>query len=127
MSATFGEVRDWEGSTFDPSNFRVFSYLPPEDADEAYCVRHEQDMEAYRPLVHRDGGLYRPGEGWAFYSCPHCRREMGPSFAVARFIREGLAFAFNEWDDPDGQIPREAFNYVREGSPEDVREVFTDE
>ncbi|MWV41193.1 hypothetical protein [Natrialba sp. INN-245] len=126
MSATFGEVREWNGSTFDPSNLRVFSYLPEQDADEAYCVRHDREMDAFRPAIHRAGALYEPGEGYAVYSCAHCRREFGPTLSA--YLRHAMRATFDEWDDPDGQLPRRAFDYVDEGSPEDALEVmFSDE
>lgn len=115
------EVREWQGSTFDPENLRFFSILPPEDADEAYCVRHDREMQAIDPVVHHDGALYTTADGWHVYSCPLCRRELGP--LAPKLYQEHLAFTFATWDDPDQDALGGAFRYVCEGGPEDARDL----
>ncbi len=112
------EVREWQGTTFDPSALRFFSVLPPEDASEGYCVRHEREMQTIDPVVHYDGALYTTGEGWHVYSCPHCRREVGPR--APHVYRQYLIWTFFQWDDPDADMLDGAFRYIGEGGPEDL-------
>jgi len=112
------EAREWQGSTFDPSNLRFFSILPPEDADEGYCVRHERDMQTIDPVVHHNGALYTTADGWHVYSCALCRQEVGPQ--ARRLYQQYLAFAFQAWDDTDEDILDGAFRYVCEGGPDDI-------
>lgn len=106
------EVRDWEGSAFDPSNRRLFSILPDCDADEAYCVRHDREMEAITPVIHSDGALFGPAAGWDVYSCPACAIEVGP--IAKRLFRERVAWAFSVYDDPDVEDLDDAFRYIGE-------------
>jgi len=112
------ELRDWQGSTFDPENLRFFSILPPEDDSEAYCVRHEREMQAIDPVVHHAGALYTTAKGWHVYSCRACRVELGAR-AVPLYQRY-LAAAFEAWDDTEQDVLGGAFEYVGEGTPEDA-------
>jgi hypothetical protein len=112
------EVRDFEGSTFDPQNRRLFSMLPDCDADEAYCVRHEREMPAARIVLKFDGALYTPADGWDIYSCPDCRKELGP--LAGQLFRQHLMMAFQKYDDPDADMLDGAFRYIGEADTADV-------
>lgn len=111
-------VRDWQGGTFDPSNLRFFSILPDCDADEAYCVRHEQDIPPARLILHYDGALYATADGWDIYSCPDCYKEVGP--AAPKIFKQYTAHAFRTFDDPDIEILDGAFKYVGEAGSSDA-------
>jgi len=113
------EIRDWNGGAFDPTQARIFSILPPVDADEGYCVRHDVEMQALDPVVHYRGGLYTTADGWHVYSCPYCRREIGYARAVQHY-RQSLIFTFFAWDDPDTDGLDGAFQFLREGTAEDL-------
>lgn len=104
------DVRDWEGSTFDPTNKRFFSILPDCDADEAYCVRHEHEIPAARIALKYDGAIYTTAEDWEIYTCPDCYREVGPT-AEALF-ESYLSWAFETFDDTDVDVLDDAFRYV---------------
>ena len=120
------EVRDWRGSTFDPSNPRFFSILPDCDADEAYCVRHEREMPSAGVVLHHDGALYRTADDWGVYSCPDCYREVGP-MAEPLFERY-LLWAFNTYDDPSADVLDGAFRYAGEADAVDAEPgVSTDD
>jgi len=119
------EVREWQGSTFDPDEHRFFSILPAEDGDEGYCVRHDREMDALDPVVHHEGGLYTTADGWHVYSCPACRQEVGPT--APKVFREFLMWSFSVWDNPEEDALSGAFQYVCEGTPEDVRELLVGE
>ena len=112
------EVRDWEGSTFDPQNRRLFSLLPDCDADEAYCVRHDREMPAARVVLKHDGALYATADGWDVYSCPACYKEMGP--LAQPLFKQHVAKAFELFDDPDVDALDGAFRYVGEADDLDV-------
>lgn len=126
MSATQDiEIRGPEEcSVFDPTYPRTFSILPDADAGEAYCVRHDHDMEQIDPVVHRDGALYTTVAHVSTYTCPHCLAEASSSDGTpARLIyRAGLQWAFSRWDD--GNAEGDWFRYLGEGGPEDVRGVI---
>lgn len=123
MTTTAGgvEVREWQGATFDPEELRFFSILPPADADEGYCVRHEREMQQIDPVIHRNGALYTTADEWHVYSCPLCRREVGPRAGAV--YQQYLAFAFAAWDDPDDDTLGDAFQYLCEGTAEDAAEL----
>lgn len=119
------DVPEWMGSAFDPANFRVFSLLPDVDADEAYCVRHEQDMTPLDPVVHTDGTLYTTADGFNVYTCKRCVAALdsrgnrdGHRCAGVKLYRRHLRDAFDRWDA--GTSPAEWFEYAGEGSVEDV-------
>lgn len=111
-------VQDWQGSTFDPTNRRVFSILPDCDADEAHCVRHERDMPAVRTVYHHDGALYTTADGWDIYSCPDCCREVGPQ--AKRAVQQYIAWAFRTYDDTETEMLDGAFRYIGEADTTDV-------
>lgn len=111
------EIHDWQGSTFDPSNRRLFSILPECDDDEAYCVRHERDMVAVETVFRFDGALFATADDWDIWTCTECARETGP--AGKRFFRRCVAWAFNRFDDTDDDVLEGAFQYVGEASDVD--------
>lgn len=113
------EIRDWEGSTFDPTNKRLFSILPDWDADEAYCVRHEKEIPPARVVLKYGGGLYATADDWDVYSCPECAREAAP--AARPFIRQAFVWAFDKFDDTDTEVLDGAFKYVGEADDVDDR------
>ena len=110
------EPRDWEGSTFDPTNKRLFSILPECDADEAYCVRHEKEIPPARVVLKHEGGLYATADDWDVYSCPECAVEVGPP--AKAFVRQAFVWAFDKFDDTDTEVLDGAFKYV--GEADDV-------
>jgi hypothetical protein len=111
-------VHDWQGSTFDPSNLRFFSILPDCDADEAHCVRHEQDIPPARIVLRYDGALYTTADNWDIYSCPDCYRELGPK--AEPIFRQYVGWVFRTFDDPDTDALNDAFTYVGEAGSSDV-------
>lgn len=111
---------------FDPKNVRYFSILPDEDADEAYCVRHDREMKQLDPVVHHDGGLYTTGEAYSVYTCLDCLAEIdraaqGIDGTAVGAYQEALTDWFDRWDDGDANSG--CFRYLREGTPEDVTEA----
>lgn len=112
------EVRDWEGSTFDPETKRFFSILPDCDADEAYCVRHEHEIPPARIILKYDGALYTTADGWDIYSCPDCYREVGPKAEPT--FKQYLVWAFETFDDTETDVLDGAFRYVGEAGSADV-------
>lgn len=111
-------ARDWQGSTFDPSNLRFFSILPDCDADEAYCVRHERDIPPARIVLRYEGALYATADDWDIYTCPDCYREVGPQ--AAPIYRQYVTWAFTTFDDPDTDALNDAFKYVGEAGSSDA-------
>ena len=112
------EVRDWEGSTFDPETKRFFSILPDCDADEAYCVRHEREIPPVRIALKYDGAIYTTADDWDIYSCPDCYREAGPK--AEPLFKSYLVWAFETFDDTDADVLDGAFRYVGEAGSVDV-------
>lgn len=113
---------DWQGATFAPEAIRHFSLLPDQDADEAYCVRHDREMRQIDPVLHTDGALYTTTENFSVYSCPRCVEELslraGRPDGGAKAYQYALVQAFDQWDD--GDAPGDWFQYLGEGSPEDA-------
>lgn len=114
---------DWEGAAFDPNNVRHFSILPDEDADEAYCVRHDREMKQIDPVLHHDGGLYTTTETFSVYTCPRCLEDLNrkaehPQGGLMAY-QKALADVFDRWDDGDAE--GDWFRYLRDGTPEDVK------
>lgn len=56
----------------DPEAVRAISILPPEDDDEAYCARHERDMESVELHVKHQNKLWQIAEGYTLFTCPLC-------------------------------------------------------
>lgn len=109
MTAAEFDAGGWSG-IFDPDSLRAFSLLPEEDADEAYCVRHDREMEQHDPVLHHKGGLYTTAETFSVYYCRRCLREL--PVEPAAVLRRHLAQAFEEWDR--GEAPRDWFRYLAE-------------
>jgi len=105
-------VRENRGSAFDPKKHRLFSFLPDEDADEAYCVRHDREMVAVDTAFHFDGAIYAPADDFDIWTCPHCAREVGP--LAKRLFRERVAWSFGTYNDTDEELLDGAFQYVGE-------------
>lgn len=99
---------------FDPKSARVFSLLPPEDEDEAYCVRHDEEMTAVPVVLEQDGAIYGVAEGFTAFICPSCLREM--AIQVQRrpksIWNQQVKQAFDRWDR--GEAEGEWFEYRRE-------------
>jgi hypothetical protein len=119
------DLREWAASAFDPATLRVFSLLPDEDADDAYCTRHDRDMRAVDPIVHTDGALYTTAKGFSVYTCPKCVAALddrgdrdGHRCAGVKLYRRHLSDAFDRWDA--GDAPGEWFGYIGEGTVEDI-------
>jgi len=121
------EIRDWTGSVFDPEVIRHFSILPDEEDDEAYCVRHDREMRAVDPVVHKRGALYTTAENFSVYTCPSCVAELhlvAPAHVEKGGVtayRGELRRAFDWWDR--GVAAGDWFQYLREGSPDDIEEL----
>lgn len=115
---------EWTGAIFDPELIRHFSLLPDEDADEAYCVRHDRDMRAIDPVVHTQGALYTTADGFSVYTCPRCRAEIDRQVeredGGLKAYRLALTKAFDRWDR--GDAPGDWFRYLGEGTIEDFDE-----
>lgn len=108
----------------DPSEMRLFSLLPDEDADEAFCFRHAREMLGIEPIVHSDGALYTTGDSFSVYSCPNCVQEISvtdhdelPDDGMSAYKRE-LVECFGKWDRGDAFDGW--FQYVSEGSITDT-------
>lgn len=108
--------------TFDPRALRVFSILPDEDKDEAYCVRHNREMRQIDPIMHHNGGLFTTTENFSVYSCSKCVGEAGqehggdPDGGIKRY-RAALVKAFDQWDE--GEAPGNWFQFLSEGTLEE--------
>ena len=106
---------------FDPRAARYFSLLPDEDRDEAYCVRHERDMEQVDPVVHHNGGLYTTTDEFSVYYCSACVAEVGqergegPSDGI-KVYQEALCRYFDMWDE--GEALADWFKFLSEGTIE---------
>ncbi len=73
----------------DPDTKRDVEILPRE-TDQAYCVRHDREMEEIDARSFRVGdALYQLGDEYAVYSCDHCRvetmREEGKEYESAQY------------------------------------------
>jgi len=103
----------------DRNAVRMFSILPPEDQDEAYCARHERAMEPI-PLVARlDGEIYTTSEGFTGYSCYKCLAEAtlrAGDLAPKEVMQAQFAEVFQMWKK--GQAPAEWFRVVDPGTSE---------
>jgi len=115
------DVGEWQGSAFDPENKRLFSILPECDDDEAYCVRHDREMEAVNVVIKREGGLYMTASGWDVYTCPVCAHNAGK--AGKQFFRAAVRWAFETFDDTDEDVLDGAFEYIAEADEVDIEEV----
>lgn len=133
------EPRNWEGSTFDPRSIRHCSILPDEDADEAYCVRHDREMQSIISVVHHGGALYTTTETFACYTCRPCLLELFEHAARSpetppipdgahpkELLRAQISDMFGRWDD--GAAAGDWFRYCceehRDGLREDKRYVW---
>lgn len=119
------DIREWEGAAFDPQALRHFSLLPDEDADEAYCVRHDREMQQMIPVIHHNGALYTTSEGFACYTCGNCLGdvftkamqsqrdiELPPDAGPEDILRAQISKLFAYWDD--GEAPADWFQFSRE-------------
>lgn len=125
MSGREDPIPAEERTIFDPRAIRHFSLLPDEDADEAYCVRHDREMQKNPPTVHKDGALYTTAEGFNVYTCPGCIEGLnqqgagdGEPKAGVKAFKWALVKVFTQWDE--GEANGDWFQYVCEGSMEET-------
>lgn len=97
-----------------PEDLRLASILPEEDADEAFCERHEAWMKSITPLIKWDDALYSTTPDFTLYTCPQCVHEHR-SNSIDSF-KLMLLRLFNRWDQ--GDAPGDWFRYLREYDPD---------
>jgi hypothetical protein len=100
----------------DPKAVRPLSILPEEDADQAYCVRHDREMKGMNPPITSNGALYTTSERFKVYTCPDCLaetdRERERADGLLDVFERYLYKAFTEWDE--GDADGDWFQYVGE-------------
>lgn len=83
----------------DEDAIRAMSFLPPEDEDEAFCARHQREMDSANLRVKIRNRMHRIRDGYTFYYCPECltgmtkivSEEMGEKLSYKEFLTVQLA------------------------------------
>lgn len=107
---------------------RIFTVLPDEDLNEAYCPAHDRSMMEVVPLVSRDGASYGLTEEYHAFFCPECvaravanaralegmgdRLPSSPREANGVIIRVFAKKVFERWDD--GNAASDQFTLIRD-------------
>lgn len=121
MSDTPDPQRGRRSDLFDPKAVRYFSFLPDEDADEAYCIRHDREMAQIIPTIHTQEALFTTAPEFTVYTCPECRADIDrleEAGVGKRLFDRALSQAFKQWDDGDALA--DWFQYICEGTMEEV-------
>jgi len=108
------------GMKMNNQDLHPVALLPDQDADEAFCKRHNFEMNQVNPILKWDGGAYSTNDKYSVYYCPAClnmqavigEKKTEHEYDGQRVYKAHLIHMFKMWDD--GEAPGDWFQYVGE-------------